>query len=110
MTLEPNRVGNLVAPIERRSIPLRQISRRGIRVLQKPKNRVDGIFRISRIGIVQNKLAHIRVEAALARKHRFNKAFGNGRRVGIKCGVAVSAVARPETCADHLMRVRFRLN
>jgi len=45
--LNPHRGGNPVAPIERRSIPLRRIGRRGIRVLQKLENRIHGIFGVS---------------------------------------------------------------
>jgi len=108
--LEPNRIGNVVAPIERSTIPLGEISRGGVCVLEKLKNRIGRISGSSRIGVIENELAHLRVEAALAFEHRVLKAVGRGRCVGIKCGAAISAVARPETCADHLMRIGLRLD
>ena len=109
-TLESHRAGYLVLPIERSAIPFREISRGRIRVLQKLKNGIGGIFGTSRIGVIENELALLRVKAALAFEHRVLKSVGGGRRVGIKCGAAVSPVARPETRADHLMRTGLRLN
>jgi hypothetical protein len=108
--LKPQRAANLVAPIECRSVPLRGVGRGGIGVLEKLKHRIDRIFRISRIGVVQNELAHLRVEPALARKYGLIETLGHRSRISVECRPAVSAVARPEARADHLMRVGFRLN
>src|SRR5580658_87398 len=69
--------------------PLREISRGGIGVLEKLKNRIGGIFGGSRIVVIENELAHLRVKAALAFEHRVLKAVARGCGIGMESTAAV---------------------
>src|SRR5579863_2411513 len=109
-TFNSHRAGDLVLPIEGSAIPFREIGRGGIGVLKKLKNCIGGIFGGSRIGVIENEFAHLLVKAALAFERRVLKAVRRGCGIGIESAAAVSAVARPKACADHLMRIGFRLN
>src|SRR5665213_4233566 len=94
--------------LQRPAVPHGQIRRRLIRALQKLPQRPIRITLRAQIVILQNELAQRRI---VARRSRTNLCFSQSRRrrgcVAIERRLAKAAIPRPETRADHLVRVRL---
>src|ERR1700722_12781456 len=92
-------------------IPLPEISPRLIRALQKFQQCLSWRSSATHIVVHQQKLFHHRMVKSRVRLHFLTTKTSRLRRgVCIKCRAFDIAAARPQSRADHLMRIRLARN